>query len=53
MGLSAENGTCGMSRGMPVMVTAPVSALTETTEMLSNRIESRPAPLSAPSSRML
>mgnify|MGYP002654081604 CR=1 FL=1 len=28
---------------MPVMCTAPVSAFTETTEMLSNRIESRPA----------
>ena len=42
-----------MSRGMPVIVVAPVSALTETTEMLSNRIESRPSPLSAPSRRML
>ena len=42
-----------MSRGMPVIVVAPVSALTDTTEMLSNRIESRPSPLSAPSSRML
>ena len=42
-----------MSRGMPVIVVAPVSAFTDTTEMLSKRIESRPAPLSAPSSRML
>ena len=42
-----------MSRGMPVMVTAPVEALTETTEMESNRIESRPSPESAPRSRML
>ena len=42
-----------MSRGMPVIVVAPVVAFTETTEMLSNRIESRPSPLSAPSSRML
>ncbi len=49
----AENGTFGMSRGMPVIVVAPVSAFTETTEMLSNRIESRPSPLSAPSNRML
>ena len=42
-----------MSRGMPVIVVAPVSALTDTTEMLSKRMESRPSPLSAPSSRML
>ena len=47
------NGTLTMSRGMPVIVTAPVSALIEATEMLSYRIESRPSPLSAPSSRML
>jgi hypothetical protein len=38
---------------MPVMCTAPVSALTDTTEMLSNRMESRPSPLSAPSRRKL
>ncbi len=31
---------------MPVRCTAPVSAFTDTTEMLSNRIESRPRPLS-------
>ncbi len=49
----AANGKFGMSRGMPVIVVAPVVALTDTTEMLSNRIESRPSPLSAPSSRML
>ena len=42
-----------MSRGMPVMVVAPVSALIDTTEMLSKRIESRPSPESAPSRRML
>ncbi len=42
-----------MSRGMPVIVVAPVSALMETTEMLSKRMESRPSPESAPSSRML
>jgi hypothetical protein len=38
---------------MPVMVTAPVVAFTETTEMLSKRMESRPSPLSAPRRRML
>ena len=36
----SANGKPGMSRGNPVMVVAPVSASTETTEMLSNRLES-------------